>query len=237
MPPPVEDMSDEETGDIPFGQNNGAAKDTEESDQEKDEDEADEEEEQDPDIYIVEKINEHVWLGNGTLSLLVKWKGWEKPEDLTWEPEAELKKGANIALQEYYKSIGGRPKNPPKAAPKAGPGRKRKSLGETKANSTPESTEPKRRRKSEALTSEEPPAETAAESEEDDLSWTPKSKDWDNQIDKIDTIIRDQESGNLFAFLLWNNGRRSRVAISLCYDRCPRKMLAFYEQHLVFKDG
>lgn len=133
-------------------------------------------------------------------------------------------------MDAYYKKIGGRPrKNAAKPAtkpgPKPGPGRKRKSMGEAKETSaSAETTEQKRRRKSSAPATEETPAETAAESEEDDLSWTPKGKDWGSQLEKVDTIIRDQDSKQLFAFLLWKNGKRSRVALETCYDRCPKQV-------------
>lgn len=133
-------------------------------------------------------------------------------------------------MNAYYKKIGGRPrknaaKPAAKSAAKAAPGRKRKSMGETKETSaSAEPTEQKRRRKSSAPATEEPPAETAAESEEDDLSWTPKGKDWGSHLEKVDTIIRDQDSKQLFAFLLWRNGKRSRVALETCYDRCPKQV-------------
>ena len=141
--------------------------------------------------------------------------------------------GAKEILDAYYKKIGGRPrKNAAKPVAKAGPGRKRKSMGETKETSAAaKPTEQKRRRKSSAPATEEPPAEMAADSEEDDLSWTPKGKDWGSQLEKVDTIIRDQDSKLLFAFLLWKNGKRSRVALETCYDRCPRQVSVF-NQHI-----
>jgi chromobox protein 1 len=135
-------------------------------------------------------------------------------------------------LDAYYKKIGGRPrKTAAKPAAKVGPGRKRKSMAETKETSaSAEPTEQKRRRKSSAPATEEPPTETAAESEEDDLSWTPKGKDWGSHLEKVDTIIRDQDSKQLFAFLLWKNGKRSRVALETCYDRCPKQVSTCIQQ-------
>lgn len=179
----------------------------------------------------------------------MKWKGWDKPEDLTWEPESSLKcvllnncncetahlltlayrSGAKDILAAYYKKIGGRPrksaaKPAAKPASKAGPGRKRKSMGETKGTSaSAKATEQKRRRKSSVPATEEPPTETA-ETDEDEMTWTPKGKDWGSQLEKVDTIIRDQDSKMLFAFLLWKNGKRSRVALDTCYDRCPKQV-------------
>ncbi|KAF3388523.1 Chromatin-associated protein swi6 [Penicillium rolfsii] len=238
MPPPIEDLSDEDSGDIPFDNQNGTTEDAKEPDQVDAEDEEDDDEEEEEDVYIVETITDHAWMEDGSFRLLVKWKGWDKPEDMTWEPESSLKSGAKDTLDAYYKKIGGRPrKNAAKPAAKAAPGRKRKSTSETKESSdSAEPTKQKRPRKSSAPATEEPPAETAAEGEEDDLSWTPKGKDWGSHLEKVDTIIRDQDSKQLFAFLLWKNGKRSRVALEMCYDRCPKQMLKFYENHLVFKE-
>ncbi|KAJ5460702.1 uncharacterized protein N7458_002254 [Penicillium daleae] len=239
MPPPIEDISDEESGDIPFDDKNGTADDANNADEVDAEDEEDDDDEEEAeDVYVVERIERHDWMDDGSFKLLVKWKGWDEPEDLTWEPESSLKSGAKAILDAYYKKIGGRPRrNAPKPTAKAGPGRKRKSMGKTKETSAfAEPTEHKRHRKSSAPATEETPTETAADSEEDDLSWTPKGKDWGSQLEKVDTIIRDQDSKMLFAFLLWKNGKRSRVALEMCYDRCPRQMLQFYENHLVFKE-
>ncbi|KAJ5173243.1 hypothetical protein N7492_005836 [Penicillium capsulatum] len=229
MPPPVEDVSDEENGDIPFTDAKEKATDDSQSDGDDDEEEEG--------VYIVERITEHNWLADGSLSLLVKWKGYEDPSDLTWEPEDGLKEGAKDVLQAYYKEIGGRPKKP------AGkPGRKRKSMADDKASTSstgPAATESKKRRKSSPKpTSKDTATPVISEDESSEEStWVPKGKNWDKEIRSVDTIMRDPDNQGLYAFLLWNNGKRSRVAIESCYDRCPRKMLKFYESHLVFKDG
>lgn len=59
---------------------------------------------------------------------------------------------------------------------------------------------------------------------EEESTWVPKGKNWDKEIDSVDTIIRDQENGGLYAFLIWNNGKRSKVSIESCYEKCPRKV-------------
>lgn len=129
--------------------------------------------------------------------------------------------GAKEALTEYFKSIGGRPEKP---ATKSGPGRKRKSMGETKSTSATPSVEPKKRRRSTKAQDLAPEAEAEVEEDEEETTWVPKGKNWDKELDSVDTIIRDQESGGLFAFLLWNNGKRSKVSIESCYEKCPRKV-------------
>ncbi|KAJ9319957.1 hypothetical protein DTO027B5_9067 [Paecilomyces variotii] len=211
MPPPVEDISeDESTGDaIPY--DNGKESGAEESDEEEGED-----------VYVVEKIMGHEYKKD-TLFLHVKWKGYDKPEDQTLEPEENLLDGAKEAVDEYYAKLGGRPEKP---------SRKRKSLNEAKA--TPEKATQKKPRKSRGTASAEP----AASEENDDVpDWVPKSKNWEKDILKVDTIMRDPDTGSLMAYLHWNNGKKSRVSIEQCYEKCPMKMLRFYEQHLVFKEG
>ncbi|KAJ5105658.1 hypothetical protein NUU61_003005 [Penicillium alfredii] len=221
MPPPVEEMSDNESGDIPFNDDAGSNG-----------EQQSESEEEGEDVYVVETITEHQFNDDGTLMLLVKWKGYDKPEDHTWEPEAGLKEGANDVLAAYYKKLGGRPKKTAaKPGPKAGPGRKRKSIGDSKSTTPAPAAEPKKRRKSEPKQTETP------EENNHSPNWVPKGKNWEDKVSNVDTIIRDPEDGGLYAFLLWTNGKRSRVSIESCYERCPLTMLTFYEQHLVFKDG
>lgn len=137
--------------------------------------------------------------------------------------------GANDVLEGYYKKLGGRPKKPAaKPGPKHGPGRKRKSTADSKSvtPSAVSSTEPKRRRKS--AKAEETPAES--ESVVYDENWIPKGNNWETELNQVDTIIRDSDSGGLYAFLLWNNGRRSRVSIESCYEKCPRKVSKHFPQ-------
>ncbi|RJE17986.1 heterochromatin protein [Aspergillus sclerotialis] len=214
MPPPVEEYSEGEStgGSIPFGKTDGK-KDAPAEEVNGDESEEDVSENE----FIVEKIVGHEFRKN-KLFLVVKWKDWDNPEDLTVEPEENILENAKEIVDEYYKSQGGRPEK--------GPGRKRKSTGGAKQIA--EKAEPKRRKKSQ-------PAEATPEGD-DVADWVPKGKSWENDVELVDTIIRDQESNSLVAYLHWKNGKKSRVSLDTCYEKCPMKMLKFYEQHLVFKE-
>lgn len=133
------------------------------------------------------------------------------------------REGANDVLEEYYKKLGGRPKKAAaKPGLKSGLGRKRKSTADSKSvtPSAALSTEPKRRRKS--AKAEETPTESDSVVYEE--NWVPKSNNWEKELNQVDTIIRDSDNGGLYAFLLWNSGRRSRVSIESCYEKCPRKV-------------
>ena len=114
--------------------------------------------------------------------------------------------GAKEAVEEYYNDIGGRPEKPTK---------KRKSHGQAKA--TPEEAERKRRRIPKRATG------TATPEVEDTGGWVPKGKSWENDVASVDTVSREP-SGELFAFLVWKNGKKSKVSTEMCYRRCPLKV-------------
>lgn len=128
-------------------------------------------------------------------------------------------------MQEYFKTIGGRPEKPAK---------KRKSTGRPSKSAEDEKPEPKKRRRSRAADDEtdagEVKKEEKPEKEGKVPEWLPKSKSWENEVKAVDTIIR--ESDGLVAYLHWKNDKKSKVSIETCYDKCPRMMLKFYEQHL-----
>jgi Chromo shadow domain len=63
-------------------------------------------------------------------------------------------------------------------------------------------------------------------------SWTPKSTNWENEIASIDTVERDRETGKLWVFIYFTNGKRSKVGMDKVYKHCPVAMLKFYERHL-----
>ncbi|KAE8135799.1 hypothetical protein BDV38DRAFT_121937 [Aspergillus pseudotamarii] len=218
MPPPVENLSDDEsTGEsIPYND----AKEDHNSGPENQEDNDEDEEEG---VYVVEKILGHDFAKNGTLLLQVKWKGYDDPADETMEPEENLLEGAKDLVEEYYRVQGGRPEKPQRG--------KRKSM--TGPKQTPEKSEPKRRRKSRA----EAATETPDDDDGDLPDWVPRSKNWENEVQTVDTILRDAETSSLIAYLHWKNGKKSKVSLETCYEKCPRKMLKFYEEHLVFKEG
>lgn len=101
----------------------------------------------------------------------------------------------------------------------------------TATASTPDKPPAKRERKSAVS------AKTTPEPEVPD--WVLHSQSWDSEIQTIDTIIRDAETGNLIVFLSWNNGKKSRVSLETCYERCPMKVRIRTEtwKHVISVDG
>jgi Chromo shadow domain len=63
-------------------------------------------------------------------------------------------------------------------------------------------------------------------------TWMPKKENWETEIASIDTVERDRETGKLWAFIHFNNKKRSKIAMELVYKHCPLAMLRFYESHL-----
>ncbi|PGH08233.1 chromobox protein 1 [Blastomyces parvus] len=219
MPPALQSSDDESGGEsIPFNEPEEDLPATKKATEDEDEDESSEEGE---DVYVVEKIMGHEFAKDGTLLLQVKWKGYENPEDQTLEPEDNLVEGAEEVVREYFSLIGGRPEKPSK---------KRKSV--TASTPTRGTAPSKRSKTSRASESNETP-----EMENNVADWVPKTKNWDSQVKSVDTIMRDPPTGGLFVYLTWNNDKKAKVSIQQAYEKCPQKMLVFYEQHLVFKDA
>ncbi|EFE31059.1 uncharacterized protein ARB_01926 [Trichophyton benhamiae CBS 112371] len=205
MPREYRCFDDESVGDaIPFhGKEDEGAKpikDEEKDDQNSEEDEDDEADDGDEDVLTLR-------VEQGKLQFEVKWKGYDDPSDMTVEPEENLLDGAQEALEEYFKKIGGRPEKPTK---------KRKSLAD-KASSTPDKPT-KRGRKPSSIKVGTPDQEASPE----DTDWAPPAGGWEKELSYISTVLRDPDGDGLVVYLEWKNGRKSRAPIQTCYERCPQ---------------
>lgn len=134
------------------------------------------------------------------------------------------REGARDVVTAYYKKIGGRPKKDEDKPAAGKPGRKRKSMGDSKlAKAVPEpaASEAKRQRRKSApkqTTKQDSPS-----SEENGIQWLPKGKNWDNDVKEVDTIVREGDAG-LMAWLEFNNGRKAKLSVQVCYEKCPLKV-------------
>lgn len=212
--------------------------------------------------YVVEDILDHAWLDDvyphhsaslcreanqlqGTLKLLVKWKGYDKIKDRTWEEEDGLmyvhilvglrdllrafidkhhREGARDVVIAYYKRIGGRPGKEELQPAAAKPGRKRKSMGDStlaKASPAPAASEAKRQRRKSIP--KETSEQASPSSEENGIQWLPKGKNWDKDVKEVDTIVREGDAG-LMAWLEFNNGHKAKLSVQACYEKCPLKV-------------
>ncbi|KAM3513753.1 hypothetical protein MY11210_002566 [Beauveria gryllotalpidicola] len=194
-------------------------------DEDEDEDE-DDDEEGDEDVFIVEAIKKHMIDEDGSLKFHVKWEGYDKKADMTWEPEENLEESANEVLEEYFNKIGGRDSIFQQTATAAsGKKRGRKALGPGGSGSA-DPTPVKRSRKSNGAGhpgATSPPASSKP--------WSPPAGSWEDDIDTIDAC-QDEGTGQLMVYLVWKNGKKTRHTTSVIYAKCPQKMLQFYERHV-----
>ncbi|KHJ31449.1 putative heterochromatin protein one protein [Erysiphe necator] len=195
----------------------------EQQDDDKDDDELTEDE------YVVEKILNHVVdEETGELRFEIKWEGYEKKSDRTWEPEENLESASKI-LNEYLASVGGKDliladwaeKKALAQSSKKGKKRGRASGGKT-------SNGQKRRK-----TSDSHPASTTPPVSAKSARFKPPTGSWEEDVTAIDACEGTQ--GNILVFLTWKGGHKSQHPLHQVYKRCPQKMLQFYEAHLVFR--
>ncbi|KAF2732542.1 hypothetical protein EJ04DRAFT_469935 [Polyplosphaeria fusca] len=156
--------------------------------------------------YVVEKILSHR-TDSGETIYEVKWLGYEKVQDRTWEFEDNLT-GAMDVLREYWEAIGGKP--------------------EVKSR--------KRKGRKSAAESESTPAQIKRVKKEKE--WSPPPGSWELDVDHVDTVEEsvDNTTGKLarFAYLVWSNQKKTQHPLNHVYQKCPQKMLQYYESHLVF---
>ncbi|KZM28269.1 uncharacterized protein EKO05_0010743 [Ascochyta rabiei] len=175
------------------------------------------------DEYVVEKILGHRF-NKGVLEFDVKWQGYDDPADRTWEPEENMETAADV-LKEYYEDIGGRPDN--KGTKRKGRASMAKSDSATPASS---SKRPKQTTHSKQL--KQPKAEPV------EKAWSPPPGSWEHEVSHIDTVEQsiDPKTGKeaKYAYIVWNNQKKTQHPLKHIYIKCPQKMLVYYESHLVF---
>ncbi|KAI0378997.1 heterochromatin protein one [Hypomontagnella monticulosa] len=188
------------------------------NEQNDEDDEDGEGEDLEEDEFIVEKILAHVVEPDGTLKYKVKWEGYEKKSDQTWEDDDNLRENASEVLKEYLESVGGREKilADSKSATKT------KKRGRPAAGGTP-TNGAKRRRNGSHPASETPPTTGRA--------WKPPVGSWEDEVEAVDAC-HDETTGKLLVYLTWRNGHKTHHDTKVVYQRCPQKMLQFYERHV-----
>jgi len=190
------------------------------------EDEDDDDDEIGPDEYVVESIISHlVDEDSGELRFQVKWEGYDKASDRTWEPEENLATASKI-LNEYLASVGGKEAileawQEKKEAAKRGKKRGRAATGAEATNGT------KRGKKNGHPKDESPPISATK------ADWKPPTGNWEDLVTGIDACAGSNNS--VVVYLTWKGGHKTQHPLAQVYKRCPQKMLKFYESHLVFK--
>ena len=175
-------------------------------------------------------VNKTILLSHGALHILIS-----------------THRGANDVLAEYWASIGGKPiagagekaqkkrgrqTSSPKTEPKPKPKRQRTATSTHKGASN---------KKNGSLEQDVNPPPTVGYAEVGDDDWKPpppKDGSWDDLVQSVDTVVRENIDGELWGYLIWSDqnaaGRyyRSKAKLPIIYKACPQRMLRFYEKHL-----
>ncbi|KAI8648146.1 Chromo domain-containing protein [Fusarium sp. Ph1] len=170
--------------------------------------------------YIVETIKNHRFRRNGGLVFQVKWKGFESERHLTWEPEKNLTVSGSMIIDEYFDSIGGRPKPKTRQEPGRAAGAKRR----TQTVNDDSNTRPKRLRRQKAHVTDETSRATTEK-------WSPPLGSWEEEIQMISDCQEDK-NGKLIVYLVWKNGEKTKHDRQVIYKKCPQMMLQFYQAHI-----
>ncbi|OSS47083.1 hypothetical protein B5807_09830 [Epicoccum nigrum] len=216
MPPALSDVDSSDHEDVPATKTlKQAGKKAAEPEEPEEPEEEGDEEDVGEDEYVVEKILGHRF-NKGVLEFDVKWQGYDNPEDRTWEPEENMETAADV-LKEYFEDIGGRPEKPEKGTKRKGRASTAKSVTGTPASTT---------------------KRTKTKAEPVEKAWSPPPGSWEHDVSHIDTVEEniDPKTGKdtRYAYLVWNNQKKTQHPLKHIYTKCPQKMLQYYESHLVF---
>lgn len=99
------------------------------------------------------------------------------------------------------------------------------------ASTTEDSPAPPAKRQKRSKTDDE---DAAGDQDDADIfgSWVPTGNSWEKSIKEIQTVERDEKSGDLYVLMIFKNGKKSRIKNNLVRSRCPQRLLDFYEAHL-----
>ncbi|KAG0231058.1 hypothetical protein BGW42_000534 [Actinomortierella wolfii] len=92
-----------------------------------------------------------------------------------------------------------------------------------KEKASPDEVPPNKRQKTASAVSSKP--------------WTPPSSwsTWENEVIEVKDVERS--NGKLIIYLSWKDGHETAHTREEVHERCPRKLLKFYEDHLKFKEA
>ncbi|CAA9966217.1 hypothetical protein PTNB73_08860 [Pyrenophora teres f. teres] len=219
MPPALSDHESSDVESVPAKGRGKAKQPQVEPEPEPVDDEDEDDSEVGEDEFVVEAIHGHRFQ-KGVLQFDVKWEGYDDPKDRTWETEENME-GAIDVMNEYFAKIGGRPE--PKGQKRKG----RPSVSGPKSNAgTP--TASVKRAKQDKLAKAQP-------------LWSPPPGSWEHDVSHIDTVEEkaDPKTGELgrFAYIVWLNHQKTQHPLKHVYQKCPQKMLEYYESHLVFTNN
>lgn len=142
--------------------------------------------------------------------------------------------GAREILEEYWKSIGGKPVAGAANAEKSKKrGRQSTQGAKPDTSKRPKMSKSKGRKSNGAIDQDTSPAPLTGYTEEGDDAWRappPKDGAWDPLVQSVDTVVRENADGELWGYLIWNekngDGRfyRSKAKLPTIYRACPQRV-------------
>lgn len=148
---------------------------------------------------------------SGRVLYQIKWEGYDRKSDRTWEPEEHLDNSKDI-LEEYLASIGGR------EALFAETTTALKTKKRGRQSSTPQTSGKRSRRENGTH-----PADSDRPASAEAAVWRPPPGSWENDIADLDAC-EDEETGKLMVYLTWKNGKKTQHETPVIYQRCPQKV-------------
>ncbi|KAG9292122.1 hypothetical protein G9A89_005266 [Geosiphon pyriformis] len=144
-------------------------------------------------------------------------------DEMTWENADDL--FCDDLVAEYWEKV----KN---QEVQANEGKKvSRSASKGKAKNTPPpivKSENKRGRPKEKTDDNDRPRKQRKKKGDDD------NDNWESQVVAVETVTRDDKTGELMVFLRWANGDTSKHPSKEANVKCPQQMIRFYEQRLTF---
>ena len=152
--------------------------------------------------------------------------------------------GCDDKMTEYFDSVGGKPT--PRSA-----GNKRKSL-QNGNSGTPNQTSARGRKRPKTDDDDESAGTPVAsgskrgrasagtsggvknqvkDSNGNVVKWNAPKGSWEKEVIAVDTLEMG-EDGKLKGFIVWAGGHKSQHPTNVLNEKCPQKMLQFYEAHL-----
>lgn len=137
----------------------------------------------------------------------MKWEGFEKKSDRTWETEENLETADKI-LAEYLDKVGGK-----EAILEAYAAKKNKSGEKKKRGRASTGVEPNKRGRK---------ANGAAVPVTTNIEFKPPSGTWEEDVVMIDAC--EGTEGKVNVYLTWKSGHKTQHPLAQVYKRCPQKV-------------
>jgi len=255
MPPAIPPSSESESERVPSKKQKkreeSPADDPMDEDQ-PDGDEGDEDEEE----YEIEKIlDSKEGIFKDEIGYFVKWKGYPSSEN-SWVKESDAMGAADL-ISKFLDEKTARERAAKKASSKSRkatethkpePKKRGRVSVRSKADSDDEIPErspvqpiAKKQKKEKTTASARKEVEPTSEDDLNLEAFAPMDKymhldSWDDLVDKIDTIERD-EGGGLFIYGMLTTKENFRLSSSVANAKFPQKIIKFYEENLRWKVG